>query len=330
MIFSACVDPRAFSDIAVVDVETRRDAEELLRAIDTNGVLLAGDAHAYCSELAAAASTLNDKLGQQIRIRIEEIKKRPQRYIASPLKPQALGETRDLIALAKILVADAVVVASRADRDLLVALETDGIEVLVVGEFSDSQINRRRWGWTRSQRLDDMNEDAAQELLGRVVRYAHEIALVDGQFGKFAKRPDGALKRHIKGASYVARVWKHWSPYRGQKLRIELLTIGGETGASAGHVSRALVISKIEEIVRLQQDLRGCAVVVTVKRDDQRRLLRDRYLHAKDRCWGVRHGVDCLGALLDPPDRRVITHIDPAADGDKGIVEMIRSLKDAQ
>lgn len=111
---------------------------------------------------------------------------------------------------------------------------------------------------------------------------------------------------------------------------MELITTGGQAGAAGGFVDAASARGVLENAVKLgvRQDVVG-ALQITVKQDSMpRKLFFDRFLEAKRRCWGVRHGIDCLGDLTRPSGGRRPTFIDPASDDNYALVMQIRGLPD--
>ena len=304
-----------------------------MRAVRQNALLLTGDRGALVGHMKSAVDQLDTRLGQQLRIRVEEFAKEARRFVATwtPLKGARRAWDHAYIRqLAKDLRADAVVCGTGRDTAALCDLERDGIEVVEIREYSRSGAESQRQRYREAVRLDNIQDVAARDrVVGSAIKYTRQVSLIDPYIG--AGAVGGRVDVYVSAVAYVAELWQRVSPYVAEgRLNVELVTAGGQTGASGGLVDAAVARCVLESAVRRsdRRDVIG-ALEITVKQDAIRRKFLDRFLEAKRRCWGVRHGIDCLGDLTRPFGRRRPTFIEPASDDNRALVIELRDLPDA-
>jgi hypothetical protein len=326
MLFSMFVDPRVVSSEVVNNRDARRNVERLLRAVVENGVLIGGDSLNLVRQFISNTEQLDAGLGQQVQVLVEEIAINRRRYIAAPeARVEVLGGG-DIIRLVTNLSADAVVVPNAVLKDEISrTLRPRGVEVMLVDELGDSSMEQQRTSWRAPQRLDTLDSRASMLLLGRSVRYARRVTIVERQIGACAKGNFPGLVRHMRGVAHLAEVWVRCSPYAPQGLELEIVTAGGQMGAR-GYISGETLRTNIQEALQRAPLPQNVRCVVTVKQDGVPPLTRDRLIEAKGRCWGVRHGFDCLAMLTAP--QPAVTFIDPDGPGNRDLVTAIRRLPD--
>jgi hypothetical protein len=331
MLAGMVIDARVFSRDVVSDRESRKDAEYLLGAVLANGVILTDSPGRDVREMVDAVAGLDATLGQQIQILATAVGQNRKRLFASV----ALDADRDRLArmrqAAIALNADMVVCAGMADKHDLADLAAHGIEVVSLSEFQGCEADRRRIGWLQAVRLDRLEIRAREDTIGRALRYTRRLTIVDRYFGLTAKdgRVNRKLSDHARGVAYLAGIWKRQSPYaKHESLDLELVTAAGATGAAGGFVDPSRARTAIFAALQSVSIPATVNVSITFKQDSEPQIMNDRFIEAKGRCWGVRHGTDSFGHLMSGTPRP--TFIDPASNDNLSLVSQIRRLDDAR
>ena len=337
MLVSLAVDPLIFTSETIGDAHTRDQAELLVRAVLENGILLATRANDFVRDVVVGTSGLRTDLGQQLQILIAELSQNKKRYIAMPasdINLPAGASTDRLSALSIEMRADAVVCSS---QDVMEQISRGGEatgEVIHIRDYSRSLTEKLRRGYLNAVRLDKLKGEKRQEHIGRAVRYARRLTVLDRYFSTYTKQVSDLtqLRRYIRGVMYIVWQWHRYSPYAdGEQLEVELITIGGDTGSRLGRIDSQRAKRVIEQEVRSIDSGRIVGkLTVTLKKEVPRRLFLDRFLEAKRRCWGIKHGIDSLAALMESADRHVeATFIEPASQDYLDLVNELRNFPDA-
>ena len=280
------------------------------------------------------AAELEPKLGQQLQILSAELIGQKKRYLAAWEGRAAERDdpVEELGALARELKADAVICGTQNTADFLTNSVDPNVEVVEVRHYFESATEKKRRAYLQAVRLDSIREpERRHSFVCRIVKYARRVTLLDRYFARHAINGNRTqLRRFAKGAVYVARQWRSCSPYAGSgELEVELLTVGGNTGGT-GYIDPVRAEKALREAVgSVDVDSIISRLVVTVKEDRSPRLFKDRFLEAKKRCWGVRHGFDSLGRLSQIKDREP-TFIDPSSQDYLDLASQLRGLADAR
>ena len=337
MLVSLAVDPLIFTSETIGDAHTRDQAELLVRAVLENGILLATRANDFVRDVDVGTSGLRTDLGQQLQILIAELSQNKKRYFAMPasdINLPAGANTDRLSALSIAMRADAVVCSSQDVMERISrGVEATG-ELIHIRDYSRSSTEKLRRGYLSAVRLDKIEGEERQKHIGRAVRYARRLTLVDRYFSTYTKKGSNLaqLRMYIGGVMYIARQWHSYSPYAdGEQLEVEILTVGRDTGARLGRIDSERAKRVIEQEVRRIDSGRIVGkLTVTLKKEGPRRLFLDRFLEAKRRCWGIKHGIYSLAALLESAGRHVeATFIEPASQDYLDLVSELRNLPDA-
>lgn len=334
MVVGVAVDPTVFGPAVIRDRQTRDQAVGLLRGVLANGIILSGNKRAFVRGISEAVSGLSAGLGKQIEICVTELLQQKKRYLATPKRG---GEAdRDILS-------DVVRVATDLRADVIVCADVDGIaggdaladakiEVVELKDYSECLTERRRRHYLSAARLDGGGEGDEQDgYIGRAVKYARRVSVVDRYFGLHAMQGGARLGEYVRGAAYVARQWSRHSPYAsGSRLELEVITVGGRANGRGEYMDPTKITTVLTKALRVA-DGEGVVgeITVTVKQDRRPRLVRDRFLVAKRRCWGIRHGIDSLGGLEDV-NKEGATFIDPASQSYMDLVSEMRNLADAE
>ena len=310
MLVSLAVDPHIFTCKTIVDARTRDQVEILVRAVLENGILLTNKTNEFIRDVIVGTSGLRTDLGQRLQILIAELSQNKKRYLATPsskvdVPAEPLPDR--LIALATGMQADAIVCSSADAIERVSRSANLKGKLIHIRDYSRSSTEQLRRGYLSAVRLDKLRHEERQEHVGRAVRYARRVTLVDRYFSAHTKQGSSRadLRKYAKGAMYVVRQWQAYSPYAAnQQLELELLTVGGDTGARSGHIDpgRARRVIK-QELRRIDATHIIGTLTVTLKEEDSQRLFRDRFLEAKRRCWGIKHGIDSLATLMESDER---------------------------
>ena len=341
MLVSIVMDPRCLAPEAMESEGALFGAETLLEGVMENGVLLAADSKAYVRSLASASGDLSSRTGQRLQVLVAEILKAPQRFVAedrtTSLRKVPREKTSGLGQVAKMLRADVVVCRSAEDVQTLSGLADRGIEVCTMMDYRCSATEALRKQWFQTTRLDDLVPARRQNVIGRALKYATEIVVVDRYVGVAAKegRSNARLQRFARGLVYVAECWRKHSPYaeasKGSVPTLHLVSIAGTMGAAGGYVNHALADPAIRAAVQ-RADRYGSVgkLQLSLKVDSQPPIANDRFIAGMSRCFGVHHGLDDLGKLGFAEDKRRPTSLSPDCQHHRELLAAIRRLDDAQ
>lgn len=331
MLISVVMDPLCLTPEALGCAEARFGAETLLEGVIENGVLVARNRDEYVRTLAAAVGGLGSRTGQCVQGLVTEIVKSPRRFIAGDrCRRLASASLRDTAATLR---ADIVVCRNPEDVRSLSDLRTNGIEVCTLAEYRSSRTEVNRKEWFQELRLDTLATDRRQELVGRALRYATEILVVDRYVAGAAKEGwvNGRLKRFVRGMVYLAECWGEHSPYAGSGApTIHLLSVAGGMGASSGFVDPGKADGAIRTAFE-RVDLRGSVgrLQISLKLDRNPPITNDRFIAGMRRCFGVHHGIDDFGNLSEREFNGRPTSLAPDCQHHRDILAAILDLERA-
>ena len=342
MLISIVMDPTCLAPEILSCPEALSGAELLLRGVIDNGVLLASDSSQYVSSLASAASNLGTQMGQRVQPFIVEIGKNPGRFVAAERShhsgPARTMDLSQLKRLALELCADIVVCRDVHDVGCLSDLCRHDVEVCTLSDYGSSNTESRRWDWYNTKRIDNLPPDQSVELAGRTLRYATEIAVVDRYVAQEAARAvkDGQigerLELFVQALIYVAECWKKHSPYSlfGEPT-IHLISIAGGSRKARSYVDPKNVEKIIRKVVlQLDSNRSVGKLQISLKVDNEPRLVKDRFVSGMGRCFGVQHGIDDIGKLTLPKPERGPTSLIPDCQYFRDLLNDIKALPSAQ
>lgn len=335
MLFSVAVDPAVFGPSVICDRQTRDQAVGLLRGILENGIILTTNREGFAHRISENVAALSPGMAKRIEICVSELLQGKRRYLAMPGRDASgkVASVDSMFGLATVLGADAVVCGEADGMRVAEGLSEQGIEVVDLRDYSDSCTEKARRNCLAATRLDTIERAEERDgYVGRAVKYARRVSLVDRYFSAATGRKGGRrLEKYARGAVYVARQWARCSPYaREGPLELEVITVAGRVGGTVGYIDPGETRLRLEKALRAA-DREGVvgAITVTTKQDENPRLLRERFLEAKGRCWGIRHGIDSL-AELEGSSGTGPTFIDPASQHYMDLVSEVRELRDAE
>ena len=106
-------------------------------------------------------------------------------------------------------------------------LERDGIEVIAIREYSRSVAERERQRYREAVRLDNIEDVGARDrVVGRVVKYARRITLIDPYIASSAE--SGHADAYVRAVAYVAELGSDSLPmwWRGASMWSSLQQVG--------------------------------------------------------------------------------------------------------
>lgn len=337
MITSLVVDPRCFAPEVLAEPEARIGAERLLHGVLENGILLCTERKHHVTALTSAVAALDSRAGQRLQVLMSEIGKNQKMFVAPERLDGSCDRTPTSLdrigKLAVTMCSDLVVCRDRSDERHLSRLRRHGIEVCALSDYVSSDTEGRRRDWYRTTRVDNLPDRQSAELIGRLIRYATDILVIDRVFARAAAT--GGSGRQITsfagGLVYLADCWREFSPYAGScGLNIHLISIAGSSSAAAGHLEPGSVEAEIRRVVSQVDSANSVRnLVVRLKADRQPPIVKDRFVSVMGRCFGVQHGIDDIGRLAGSWDRRGPTSIIPDCQDYRDLVADIRTLKAA-
>ena len=310
MLVSIAIDPSCFGGNVVKDVETKVAAEQILAALGSNAVALCALENEWVSELVSEATKLNatnTKLGQSLQIRVEELLKL-RRLSTVALNRRIKGSQLQRIRqISSLLRADIAVCANATEAVTLRGLVDETIEVCELRDYSNSDSEFKRAVWSEPQDLNNMDSMLAASIIGRSVKYAKKIEIVDPHIGKRARdgRQTTQLKKTAEAILFVAEQWIDSSPYSTNNgINITVITKGGQVGAG-GIIFPEKAGPAIELALRDcdRKGLIGKSQVI-FKKDSEPSKFRARFIRAGQHCWSIGHEISDLRQLKKPPGQR--------------------------
>lgn len=342
MLIGLAIDPECFGPSVVVDRESRSCAERMLDSILANAVLVCTSEDEYLKNLIEEVESLSTRLGSDIQIRLAEILKNQRRCVVGVGQGESDSILDSLRISATTLRADLVVCKNQDDVASLQDLRNSGIEVCDLYDFSRSAAEQKRCAWTQPQKLDEIDAAMAASTVGAAVKYTDEIAILDYTIASAAKKASdraaetdadrmfGYLKGYAKGIVYVVDQWFAHSPFGGDgKIDITIVTQGKLVG-TLGYFDPAIIGTWIDQAIRdVDRNNRIDSIDVQFKLDTRPRIFLERFIFAGQSCWGMQHGADHFGKLVDVAGRRQPTFITPDCAGYRQLVSQIMNLPDA-
>ena len=332
MLVGIAINPDCFGPEVVVNEDTRRGAESVLRASLGNAILLGVHGEDFFGELLSAASRIGSALGPQIQMLAVEVRKSGKDCLAK--KAQALSTGASPIDRLRQLVVDTapdVVVCASVDQVRELRNLDSRIELCSLANFPKTAAEARRTEWNTSQRLDQLGRDDCRRLIGSAIRYGEELTIADKMISRAAKSGVHNLRRFVRGVVYIAELWCEFAPNTtGHRAYVKIITQGGATGAAAGYIDPNDARDLIQRTIR-SMDASGAIerLEMRLKSEANPPIFMDRLLASGRRVWGIRHGFDHIGNLACAPNRRSPTFIDADCGSNRELLRCIRALPEA-
>ena len=211
MLVSAVVDPSAFDKeyFEESDKSYKIQAEDLLKGIEKNGILLFDSEGILQAALIEQIESLPNTVGQQLQIVLAEVlKNKPKRFITCCV---SLNDTLsdDVLKLAcrvkKTTKAD-VLIASPQSLKTLIAEGKNVEEVVPLSGYRDSDFEKYRQRYHGGLgSIDTLPKSEVKEMIIRTVRFAKCLKFYDPHIGR------GSNTCHFRaGIEYILFLWhKH-------------------------------------------------------------------------------------------------------------------------
>lgn len=207
MLVSAVPDPSAF-DASYFDAVYRIQAEDFLRGIERNGLLIVDSGRRIQNALIERIKSLPIKYRQQLQIRVEDLllKKRTRRTIAiTGLSNNA--SPSNLLDLTYQLKTDTEADALIVGDDSLKTLKSEqkyGADIVPLSEYRDSdfEADRQRYE-NKIGPIDTLPKTEVDNLIIHSVRFAKRLWFYDAYIGT-----GNNTSRFRKGIEYILSLWK--------------------------------------------------------------------------------------------------------------------------
>jgi hypothetical protein len=338
VLFSIVLSPKLLDPCVTECRTTVRFLTDLLKAIKKNGLLVCRNAGDIRTGLATLASDPRSCKDQKFGVLATELAKEIGRYcvplpVADQARRDSAGAYANCVMLAKSPACDGVIVLDDEEKDRCIREGVPAGQVILLEQFEESKLGRRRLEWTESQRLDTLPPEKAKEIVARSVRFCDRITVVDKMIGVATKQSASNLRRHLLGVMYVVDRWRASCPDEHRCLSLEIVTVAGSTGAKSGYLDPSETERCImDELMKLDASKCIGHLKITLKRDEYPSIFNDRLLYGARRAWAVHHGFDDFGRLSANSRSRGMrpTRIDPASISLLTIYRDITRLPDAQ
>ena len=284
MLISAVVSPEAFRRRQFEHNKGKlyvREAKELLKDIQSNGVLLFDEQGKLKNDLVDTIKTLPDRYAQELKILIESIlqpnePKKRKRFFQLNLNLCASNASctdLDLACdLAEAYDADGLVVTQQ-ERCEVTPLK-DGIEVIPLNDYSESKFyEKRRRLMEGIPPVDKLGKEEFEDCIKRSVRFAPYLSFYDGQLGKCGD--DKNCSRFKDGISYILSLWMEHGILSNKKDSfVEIITCPHPT------MEEESCINKVKKNiwVPLSKEF-PWPITIKMKKDPEKKM-HDRYLDA--------------------------------------------------
>lgn len=329
MLVAVTVNTSCFGTAGITSVEERYAAETLLEALRHNAIVLTAETD-FPGVLLANVAALPVKLGQQLSIQAAEFKKIAQRSVRIGSPNPGATSIQELVVAAR-RGADAVICCSVQEASAVrAALGAGPVEICVLVDYPHTRTEALRRSFLEAVELHTLATADCDSIISRAVCGGGKLIIADRMLGSAAKDGivTGKLEKFARGVVYVAK--NAVGPYAPAKVDLEVISVGGGTGARSGFVDPAKARSAISKAI---QGIPSSKVIanlqITLKVEDDPPVFQDRLLACGGRCWGIRHGIDSIGALALPPNKRSPTYIDPDSLANRRLLSTILNLKNA-
>jgi hypothetical protein len=339
MLFSIALAPGIVTPPAAHPPHVVQSISAVLHAVTQNGILVCPSLQALRDNLIRLATVAVGPGAQRLQLLATDVAKDIDRYCISPAMLHGGGREinpyHSCVEASNWGGCDAVLASSNVEKQQCIDAGAPPERVVLLDEFAGSAVDAARLRWLAAQRLDNLRESDAVEMVARVVHFADRLVVADKMIGVSAKDGGSHLITHLRGVMYVIDAWARHSPYGGGTVDLEIVTVARGTGARAGFIDPSAARAAITAGMRqLDTSRRIRELVVTLKQDSAPQVFNDRLLASKSRVWGIHHGFDDLGRLSvgnhrrSRPGRRP-TRIEPASEALASTLREILALRDA-
>ena len=209
MIVSAIVDPSAFDKeyFEEPDKSYKIQAEDLLKGIKENGILLFDSKGILRAALIKQIKSLPNTVGQQLQTLLADLLKiKPKRYVTCCI---SLNNTSsdDLLKLAYCLKKDTkadVLIASPQSLETLISEQENVEGVIPLSKYRDSDFEkcrRRYYGGLGS--IEILPEPEVDNIIIRTVRFSKCLKFYDGHIGRRTN-----TCHFYAGIEYILSLWR--------------------------------------------------------------------------------------------------------------------------
>lgn len=207
MLVSAVPDPSAF-DASYFDKVYIIQAEDFLRGIEKNGLLIVDSGKRIQNALIERITSLPIKYRQQLQIRVEDLllKKKSKRTISCPLSQNGttLNNLLDTVCQLKTYTkADAIIIGNKSLQTLKTEQRyTEDIVPLSEYRESEFETNRQRYENPVGP-IDSLSKSDVENLIIQSIRYTRRLCFYDAYIGS-----GNNTSRFRKGIEYILNIWK--------------------------------------------------------------------------------------------------------------------------
>ena len=283
MLVSAVLDPAAF-DAGYFDDVYRIHAEDLLKGIKKNGILIVDLDNILEGELRKRISSVPTEYGQHLQIYLEELlKNRNRRIVECPVSTNdtSSGNLLDLAYHLKTgTKADALVVGDESLKTLKSdPKHSDGIVPLSEYRDSDFETNRQRYE-NEFGPIDTLPKSEVEDIIIRSVRFTKWLRFYDPYIGR---RKNTCAFR--KGIEYILSLWDQRGFFAQQGVgSVEIFTCSHPDVRV--RVQHQRITEKLIEPLTSQFPIN-----FSIKNDDNR-IFHARYLETQHAIIRVDRGFD--------------------------------------
>ena len=323
MIISAVADPRIFGSQVIVDEFTKREVIRFLESVAENGVLIDDSDHHLIKESICFASQLGSGFGQRIVVFLQEFLTKAKKYLVSsgarvnqPLYRSA--PEGQLAGIAAAMRVDAILTSKPlAPRFQPVCSTQIAFGIVQVEDWSVHPLETHRKQLLHPDSpLDQLTSDEREERVGRALKYALSIKVLDAYLVASERR----TSKFCKGISYFISVWQRWTLFPSARLAIEIYTLGNCTTQN-GFLSGREAADRLKRlIVEPLQGSHRCVASACVKMDCDPPIFHARFIQAKVRNYSIDPGFD--GFDQNGPMRRCFFRLESA--GESHVAECLR------
>ena len=352
MLFSAVVDPKAFSSEAINDVDSAKSALSFLYAVMANGVLLSSRLDDILRELLEEASkpVSPDSIDHRVALRtvLTEMRKGENSYVVKgvvdpPSRGRGSIEAQLLRSIAVDLKPDLVVSKNEADRDSLVA--TVEAEVCEISRYLYSEMERERVKLLSPRKpFNKLSQTDREENLGKLIRYAKRIFIVDKMVGRHLRGDSVEMRKKqirpiLEGAARLVHLWRDERfAYKGKEA-VEIILYTEAKNSSHADGLKIPVQQAIEETGEVFEEVwekygsGKCKFSVELRTDGEKQEFHARFLSAvmdeggaisQGRCVQIDPGMKALGKILQGNDHTML--ITPPCGANSEAVAIIDKL----
>jgi len=286
MLVSAVLDPSAF-DSDYFDELYRIHAEDLLKGIERNGLLIVDLDNILEDELTERVYSVPTEYGQHLQIYLEELlKNRNRRIVEWPVSTNdaSSGNLLDLAYhLKRDTQADALVVGDES-LETLKSEQKYGTDIVPLSEYRYSGFEKDRQRYEiQGVSIDKLPEAEIEDIIIRSVRFTKWLRFYDPYIGR-----GGNTRAFRKGIEYILSLWYQHGFFASHQGvgSVEIFT------CSAQHVHvhdqhRRITQGLIEPLTRRFP----LPINVSIK-EDPNRIFHARYLETQQAIIRVDRGFD--------------------------------------